>query len=257
MKTIYGYDVDLDGFIQLAVQSNEALRIGETEGTLLVDYLQILSCVPAKFRKLAKTWVKDARAVIEESFAYASESIANSDEAPFFVSENVKKMKQTEFSDSETSFEIIKNVAGLVLIKSDDVFHGIEGVLTLFSTSTRSYLKPLDGIQSSPQVMFLMLALIEDAEDFRQGIAHCSVTDEVYPTSSDQYYNEKDYPNSTIFDPERFMKKKDKELLPDPMAAFGYGRRPPPIHFKCMIKARPIQAQALIESGSEVEQGSH
>ncbi|KAK0459289.1 cytochrome P450 [Desarmillaria tabescens] len=326
MKIVYDYDVDPDGdvFVRLADQSNEALRIGGTEGTFLVDYLPILSRVPdwfpgAKFRKLAKTWMKDARAMIEEPFAYASESIANGNEALSFVSENLRKMKETELSDnSETSLEIIKNAAGVAFTGGADTT-----VSTVLSAILAFMLYPevqakaqaeldavvggfrLPNFDDHPQLPYIDAVLSEALRwnpVFPLSIPHRSVTDDVYKgyyipggKSRAVLHNEKDYPNPTIFDPERFMKKEGKELPPDPMAAFGYGRRvcpgrylalntawiaiasiastlsvskavdsdgrviepsdkftggfmSSPLPFKCMVMARSVQAQALIDS---------
>ena len=38
-------------------------------------------------------------------------------------------------------------------------------------------------------------------------------------------HDEKDYPNPLVFNPDRFMPEDGKELQPNPMAAFGFGRR--------------------------------
>ncbi len=38
-------------------------------------------------------------------------------------------------------------------------------------------------------------------------------------------HDEKDYPNPLVFDPERFMPAEGKEPQPEPITAFGFGRR--------------------------------
>ncbi|KAK0462179.1 cytochrome P450 [Armillaria novae-zelandiae] len=98
-------------------------------------------------------------------------------------------------------------------------------------------------------------------------------------------HDEKDYPDPLVFNPDRFMPEEGKELPPEPTAAFGFGRRawiaiasilstltlskavdsdgqviePSdiftdefisfPLPYKCTIKARSAQAEALIASG--------
>ncbi|KAK0211383.1 cytochrome P450 [Desarmillaria ectypa] len=223
MKTVYGYDVEPNGdrFVHLADQAVSSLRDGGTEGTFLVDYLPFLKYVPdwlpgAKFKRLAQMWRKDVEAMKEEPFKYASESLANGTASPSFVSENLKRLEGTRDSDSEGQMEIIKDAAGVAFGAGADTT-----VSTVLSAILAFVLYPevlakaqaeLDAVvgesrfpnlDDRPQLPYIEAILYE------AGILH----------------NEKDYPDALKFIPERFIKQEGKELPPDPMAAFGFGRR--------------------------------
>ncbi|PBK75827.1 cytochrome P450 [Armillaria solidipes] len=72
---------------------------------------------------------------------------------------------------------------------------------------------------------------------FDVGIPHRNLQEDVYrgyyiPAGTTiigntwaMLHDEKDYPNPLIFDPERFMSAEGKEPQPEPIAAFGFGRR--------------------------------
>ncbi|KAK0211401.1 cytochrome P450 [Desarmillaria ectypa] len=262
MKTVYGYDVEPNGdrFVHLADQAVTSLRVGGNEGTFLVDYLPFLKYydftdwIPgAKFKRLAQMWSKDVEDMKEEPFKYASESLANGTASPSFVSENLKRLEGTRASDSLTEMEIIKGAAGVAFGAGADTT-----VSTVLSAILAFLLYPevlakaqaeLDAVvgesrfpnlDDRPQLPYIEAILYEALRwnpVVPLNLPHRSIKDDVYKGYSIPggatviantwgiLHNEKDYPDALKFIPERFIKQEGKELPPDPMAAFGFGRR--------------------------------
>ncbi|KAK0469549.1 cytochrome P450 [Desarmillaria tabescens] len=260
MKTVYGYDVEPNGdrFVHLADQALTSIRVAGAEGTFLVDYLPILKYIPdwfpgAKFKKLAQTWSKDVEDMKEEPFKYASESLANGIASPSFVSENLKRLKETRPSDYEAQTEIIKNAAGVAFgAGADTTVSTVLSAILAFVLYPEVLVKAqaeldavvgqsrLPNFDDRPQLPYIEAVLYEALRwnpVVPLSIPHRSVKDDVYkgyyiPAGATIIantwailHNEKDYPGTLKFNPERFIKQEGKELPPDPMAAFGYGRR--------------------------------
>ncbi|KAK0193932.1 cytochrome P450 [Armillaria mellea] len=260
MKTVYGYDVDPNGdrFVELVDRALESVRNVANVGSFLVDYIPSLKYLPrwlpgANFRSLADTWRKDVKEMKDRPFMYASESMANDLLESSFVSENLTKTKEIGMSENATQLEIIRNTAAVSFIAGADTT-----VSVLLSTILAFLLYPdvqakaqaeldavvgatrLPNFDDRPELPYIE-AILSEALRWNpvvpMGVAHRSMNADVYrgyyiPAGATVIGNawailhdEKDYPNPFVFDPDRFMPKDGKKTQPEPIAAFGFGRR--------------------------------
>ncbi|PBK75825.1 cytochrome P450 [Armillaria solidipes] len=260
MKTVYGYDVDPNGdrFVEIVDRALESIRIIGNMGTFLVDSIPSLKYLPrwfpgANFVSLADTWRKDVEEMKEGPFAYVSESMANGLAASSLVSVNLAKMNDISVSERMTHLEVTRNTAAVAFSAGADTT-----VSVVLSTILAFLLYPevqakaqaeLDAIIGSnrlpnfddrPQLPYIEAILLEALRwnpVVPMSIAHRNVQEDVYrgyyiPAGTTIIGNtwailhdEKDYPNPLVFDPERFMSAEGKEPQPEPIAAFGFGRR--------------------------------
>ncbi|KAK0500240.1 cytochrome P450 [Armillaria luteobubalina] len=330
MKIVYGYDVDANGdnFVELADRATDTLGIIGIVGTFLVDYIPSLKYLPrwlpgTNFLSLANDGRKFVDDMIDKPFEYASDSLANGSPSSSFVSENLTKLKNINMQQNATQLEIIRNTAGVAFAGgADTTVSVVSSVILAFllypevqaraQAELDAVVGPtrLPNFGDRPQLPYIDAILLESLRwnpVVPMGVAHRSVTEDVYrgyyipagativPNAWAILHDERDYPNPLVFDPNRFMLEDGKELQPNPMAAFGFGRRicpgrylasntawiaiasmastlsfskavdsegrvvePSdtftdsflsfPVPFKCTIKARSSQAQAVIDS---------
>ncbi|KAK0446303.1 cytochrome P450, partial [Armillaria borealis] len=260
MKIVYGFDVDPNGdhFVGLVDRAMESARIVGNMGTFVVDYIPSLKYLPrwfpgANFLNLAHNWSKDVRDMKQCPFEYASKSLAKGDAPSSFVSENLTKMKQFCTPESTAHLDIIRDTAGVAFSAGADTT-----VSVVLSTMLAFLLYPevqtkaqaeldavvgptrLPNFDDRPQLPYIE-AILSEALRWNpvvpMGIAHRNMQDDIYrgyyiPAGATIIGNtwailhdEKDYPNPLVFDPERFMSAEGKERQPEPIAAFGFGRR--------------------------------
>ncbi|KAK0223440.1 cytochrome P450 [Armillaria fumosa] len=330
MKTVYGYDVDVNGdkFVELADRAMDTIRIVGNLGTFLVDYIPSLKYLPrwlpgTNFLSLANDWRNFVNDMIDKPFEYASDSLANGSPSSSFVSQNLTKLKNIGMQDNATQLEIIRNTAGVAFAGgADTTVSVVSSVILAFLLYPEVQAKAqaeldavvgptrLPNFDDRPQLPYIDAILLESLRwnpVVPMGVAHRSVKADVYrgyyipagativPNAWAILHDEKDYPNPLVFDPDRFMPEDGKEVQPNPIAAFGFGRRicpgryiaintawiaiasmastlsfskavdsegcvvePSdtftdgflsfPVPFKCTIKARSSQAQAVIDS---------
>ncbi|KAK0204931.1 cytochrome P450 [Desarmillaria ectypa] len=260
MKAVYGYDVDPNGdrFVDLVDRALESIRIIGNVGTFLVDYVPSLKYLPrwlpgANFLSLADAWRKDVEEMKDGPFKYASELMANDITAPSFVSENLTKTKDISMSEKATQLEIIRNTAAVAFAAGADttvsvVLSAILAFVLYPEVQAKAQAEldtvigptRLPNFDDRPQLPYIEAILLEALRwnpVVPMGIAHRSVKEDVYrgyyiPAGATIVGNawailhdEKDYPNPLIFDPDRFMPEEGKEPQPEPIAAFGFGRR--------------------------------
>ncbi|PBL03385.1 cytochrome P450 [Armillaria gallica] len=257
MKIVYGYDVDVNGdkFVELADRALESARATANVGTFLVDYVPSLKYLPrwlpgTKFLSLASDWRKDVNDMVDRPFEYASDSLANSSS---FVSENLTKLKNIGMPENATQLEIIRNTAGVAFAAGADttvsVILSVILAFVLYPGVQAKAQAELDAVVGPtrlpcfgdrPQLPYIDAILLEALRwnpVVPMGVAHRSVKVDVYrgyyiPAGVTVVANawailhdEKDYPNPLVFNPDRFMHEDGKELQPNPIAAFGFGRR--------------------------------
>ncbi|KAK0223439.1 cytochrome P450 [Armillaria fumosa] len=260
MKIIYGYDVDVNGdkFVELADRALESTRATANNGTFLVDYISCLKYLPrwlpgTNFLSLASGWRKDVEDMKNRPFEYASESLANCSASSSFVSENLTKLKNISVSENVTQLEIIRNTAGVAFAAgADTTVSAILSVILAFVLYPEVQAKAqaeldavvgptrLPNFEDRPQLPYtdaIVLEALRWNPVVPMGVAHRSMKADVYrgyyiPAGATvvanawaMLHDEKDYPNPLVFDPDRFMPEDGKELQPNPMAAFGFGRR--------------------------------
>ncbi|KAK0480127.1 cytochrome P450 [Armillaria novae-zelandiae] len=330
MKTVYGYDVDVNGdkFVTLVDQALDAIRNVGNVGTYLVDYIPSLKYLPGwlpgtKFLSLANDWRRFVDDMIDKPFEYALDSLADESSSSSYVSENLMKLKNIGMQDNTTQLEIIRGTAGVAFAGgADTTVSVVSSVILAFILYPEVQAKAqaeLDAVvgptrlptfDDRPQLPYIDAILLESLRwnpVVPMGVAHRSVQADIYrgyyipagatvvPNAWAILHDEKDYPNPLVFDPDRFMPGDGKKLQPNPIAAFGFGRRicpgrylalntawiaissmastlsfskavdsdgrvvePSdtftdgflsfPAPFKCTIKARSSQAQAVIDS---------
>ncbi|PBK75888.1 cytochrome P450 [Armillaria solidipes] len=250
MKIVYGYDVDVNGdkFVELADRALESARATANVGTFLVDYIPSLKYLPrwlpgTNFLTLASGWRKDVNDMVDRPFEYASDSLANSSS---FVSEKLTKLKNIGMQENATQLEIIRNTAGvafaailsviLAFVLYPEVQAKAQAELDTVVGPTR--LPNFDDRPQLPYVDAILLEALRWNPVLPMGVAHRSLKSDVYrgyyiPAAKRQIdaryrailHDEKSYPNPLVFNPDRFMPEHGKGLQPNPMAAFGFGRR--------------------------------
>ncbi|PBK75833.1 cytochrome P450 [Armillaria solidipes] len=260
MKIVYGFDVNPNGdhFVGLVDRAMESARVIGNMGTFVVDYIPSLKYLPrwfpgANFLNLAHTWSKDVQNMKQSPFEYASESLAKGHAPPSFVSENLTKMKQFGTPESAAHLDIIRDTAAVafagrlhltvsVVLSTMLAFLLYPEVQAKAQAELDTVVGPtrLPNFDDRPQLPYIE-AILSEALRWNPvvptSIAHRNVQEDVYrgyyiPAGATIIGNawailhdEKDYPNPLIFDPERFMSAEGKEPQPEPIAAFGFGRR--------------------------------
>ncbi|KAG7451288.1 cytochrome P450 [Guyanagaster necrorhizus] len=251
MKTVYGYVGNPNGnrFVELVDRSLESIRIIGNVGSFLVDYIPDFPpyegwILGAKFVSLADVWRKDVEDMKEGPFKYALESLVNGLAPSSFVSVNLKKMKETGTSENVTQLEIIRNTAGVAFAGVDTAcFHLCASFTEVSLIAEKTVSVVLSAILAFvlypelPDVDAILLEALRWNPVLPRGIAHRSIKGDVY---RGHYilagatvignvwtipHDERDYPNPLVFNPDRFMSEDWKEPQPEPIAAFGFGRR--------------------------------
>ncbi|KAK0446297.1 cytochrome P450 [Armillaria borealis] len=257
MKIVYGFDVDPNGdhFVGLVDRAMESARVIGNMGIFVVDYIPSLKYLPrwfpgANFLNLAHAWSKDVQNMKQSPFEYTSQSLAKGDAPSSFVSENLTKMKQFGAPDCAAHLEVIRDTAAIAFAAGADTSCFLQ--CSRFFSTLRYKPRPkpeLDAVVGStrlpnfddrPQLPYIE-AILSEALRWNPvvptSIAHRNVQEDVYrgyyiPAGATIIGNawailhdEKDYPNPLVFDPERFMSAEGKEPQPEPIAAFGFGRR--------------------------------
>ncbi|KAK0500251.1 cytochrome P450 [Armillaria luteobubalina] len=262
MKIIYGYDVDVNGdkFVELVDRALESARATVNNGTFLIDYITSLKYLPrwlpgTKFLSLASDWRKYVEDMKDRPFEYASDSLANGSATSSFVSENLAKLKNIGKSEDATQLEIVRNTAGVAFAgKLHSTVSAILSVILAFVLYPQVQAKAqaeldavvgptrLPNFEDRPQLPYTDAILLEALRwnpciHLSFGVAHRSMKADIYrgyyipagmfrlPRCRAMLHDEKDYPNPLVFDPDRFMPEDGKELQPNPLAAFGFGRR--------------------------------
>ncbi|KAK0236120.1 cytochrome P450 [Armillaria nabsnona] len=272
MKTVYGYDVDANGdkFVELVDRALATVRIVGNVGTFLVDYIPSLRYLPrwlpgTSFLSLANGWRKLVNDMIDKPFEYTSDSLANGFASSSYVSENLTKLKNTGMPENATQLKIIRNTAGVAFAAgADTTVSVILSVILAFVLYPEVQAKAqaeldtvvgptrLPNFDDRPQLPYIDAILLESLRwnpVVPMGVAHRSVKADVYrdyyiPAGATVIANtwailhdEKDYPNPLVFNPNRFMPENGKELQPNPIAAFGFGRRICPGRYLAMNTA--------------------
>ncbi|KAK0446305.1 cytochrome P450 [Armillaria borealis] len=242
MKTVYGYDVDPNGdrFVEIVDRALESIRIIGNMGTFLVDSIPSLKYLPR--------WFPGA-------------NFANGLAASSLVSVNLAKMNDISVSERMTHLEVTRNTAAVAFSAGADttvsvVLSTILAFLLYPEVQAKAQAEldavvgpnRLPNFDDRPQLPYIEAILLEALRwnpvvpmSFDVGIAHRNVQEDVYRgyyipagttiigntwwISKAILHDEKDYPNPLVFDPERFMSAEGKECQPEPIAAFGFGRR--------------------------------
>ncbi|PBL03378.1 cytochrome P450 [Armillaria gallica] len=272
MKVVYGYDVDVNGdkFVELADRALESARATGNVGTFLVDYIPSLKYLPrwlpgTNFLSLADGWRKDVNDMIDRPFEYASDSLSNGSVSSSFVSENLTKLENIGMPENATRLGIIRNIAAVAFAAgADTTVSVILSVILAFILYPEVQAKAqaeidavvgptrLPNFDDRPQLPYIEAILLETLRwnpVAPMGIAHRSAKADVYrgyyiPVGATVIANtwailhdEKDYPNPLVFNPDRFIPEDGKELQPNPIAAFGFGRRICPGRYLAMNTA--------------------
>ncbi|GJE96472.1 cytochrome P450 [Phanerochaete sordida] len=259
LDVMYGMDVDPRGDERMDVVERAVATVPElfNQGLYLVDIIPILKYLPAwlpgmGFKRQAAAWKKDVDKLFEVPYAFVKTVLATGKSKPCVVSELISSLPaQSDSSDAE---EIIMEFAGTAYGGADTVVYA----LTLFVLAMilhpeaqarvqeeldrvvgRDRLPELADREDLPYLEALIKELLRWHPIGPTGVPHKSTADDWYngflipagalviPNVWSMLHDPARYPSPASFRPERFLTPSGTPdpTVPDPDAAFGFGRR--------------------------------
>ncbi|KIJ29061.1 hypothetical protein M422DRAFT_37092 [Sphaerobolus stellatus SS14] len=248
-----------DPYVTLAEKMTRLVGEG-MEPKFLVNVLSFMKYIPewmpgAGFQKLAADARKTTQELLDTPLEATKREIASGSTAPSFVRNALNEI--TDDSDPEL-LQDIKDVAGSMYAAGTDLtlsmIHQLFAVFAVFPNVQRRAQEELDRILGGPDFPSFRLPTISDRpnlpyieallkESIRWtpgtgfGTPRLSTEEDVYrgwriPKGSIIISNswgilrdENVYPDAYVFKPERFLPNETNPVQPDPLAAFGFGRR--------------------------------
>ncbi|KAH9478040.1 Cytochrome P450 monooxygenase 98 [Psilocybe cubensis] len=255
----YGLDIQEKNDPYLRVSEAAVKSIGEVAipGAFLVDMIPALKYVPeffpgAGFKKKARIWRKVQENMREIPFAATLKNIASGSAKVSFTSTCLENLDESRDVDHQRT--IIKDTAGNMFAAATDTtisaIHTFFVAMLCFPEVQKKAQQEIDRVLQGRLPEFsdeadlpYLSALVKETLRWEPstpiGVPHYSSEDDVYngyhiPKGSlvignawAMLHNEEDYPEPSLFKPERFI--KDGKLNPnvrDPAEmAFGFGRR--------------------------------
>ncbi|KDQ55433.1 hypothetical protein JAAARDRAFT_37446 [Jaapia argillacea MUCL 33604] len=263
MKVIYGIDIEPqnDHYVEVAEEALTALGKAATPGAFLVDSLPFLKYVPewmpgAGFKRKARLWKKTLYEMRDAPFEAVKVAMIRGGASPSFVSNLLGDLNPK--ADSDEQMETIKCCAGLgyaagaesvvsalssfflAMILCPEVQRKAQSELDVVIGPGSARLPHFNDRSSTPYINAIVKEVLRWNPVAPLGLPHMTTKDDVYngyfiPSGTTVFGNtwtilhdESVYPQPLMFSPERFLSPDGRELnkcTPDPLAAFGYGRR--------------------------------
>ncbi|KAF9264351.1 cytochrome P450 [Marasmius fiardii PR-910] len=262
LEIVYGFrsQDSLDSYVELAARAMARfndIRVGK----YLVDYFPILKYIPdwfpaADFKRKAKIWAQDAEQMRDVPWKMVKNLMDEGTAVSCFCTENLEKLGSLSTSSNVlTMEEMIRNCAGVTFIGGADttgstILSFILAMVLYPEVQARSQ-KELDKVigltrlpdfsdrEDLPYINATLSELLRWNPVTPLGFPHRAMKDDTYdgyliPGGNVStlcllavFQDESLYgPETTKFNPERFMKQDGKSLPPNPETlAFGFGRR--------------------------------
>ncbi|EPQ51619.1 cytochrome P450 [Gloeophyllum trabeum ATCC 11539] len=254
MKLIYGIDIapKNDRYVAIAEEALMALGQAAAPGAFLVDLLPILKYVPAwmpgaGFKRKAAQWKKTLYEMRDAPFE-ATRGPAQ----PCFVTSALNNIDQK--GDIDEQMTLVKQCAGMAYAAAaESMVASLTSfilAMTLFPEIQEKAQRELDAVIGSrlpeftdrPQLPYIDAILREVMRWYPvtpSGMPHMTTEDDVYngyfiPAGTAVFGNTwailhdpEVYPEPMKFKPERYLTEDGKGFnsTPEPLSAFGYGRR--------------------------------
>ncbi|KAF8149693.1 cytochrome P450 [Mycena galopus ATCC 62051] len=259
MSIAYGIDVSPlnDPYLKLIHEMAHATVLAAVPGKYLVDAIPILKYIPtwfpgAGFKRQAKEWKKVTRKSVELPFEEAKRKIAMGGARASFVSQVLSM--EWDVLDPHYSEDAMRDAAGTIFTGANHTTVAILGTFALAmllhpdiqkkaqleidSVVGRDRLPTFDDRPSLPYITALLKEVLRWKPVAPLAAPHFVAVEDEYrgyriPAGSIVLGNtwailrdEALYPAPLDFLPERFLSAGNKGgISPDPVVAFGYGRR--------------------------------
>ncbi|PPQ66787.1 hypothetical protein CVT24_008696 [Panaeolus cyanescens] len=246
-----------DPYIQLAEEASASFLEAAVPGAFLVDVFPIFQYIPgwvpgAKFQSKAKAWRKLQEDFHERPFAATIQSMASGESRPSLTSNSLAQLDES--SDVQHQHEVIKDTAGIVFAGGADTslaaIHTFFLAMLCYPAVQARAQEELDRVLGGrlpeysdeadlPYISALVKEVLRWQPATPIAVPHMLTEDDVYKgyfipkgsviigNSWAMLQNERDYPEPSVFKPERFLKNgKLNPYVRDPaLMAFGFGRR--------------------------------
>ncbi|KZT25573.1 cytochrome P450 [Neolentinus lepideus HHB14362 ss-1] len=259
MKVIYGIDIapKNDRYVEIAEEALMALGQAAAPGAFLVDILPILKNVPAwmpgaGFKRKAAQWKKTLYEMRDAPFEAVLAANARGAASPCFVTSTLNTLDPK--GDMDEQMTLVKQCAGMAYAAAaESTVASLASfilAMTLFPDIQEKAHRELDSVIGSrlpeftdrPQLPYIDAILREVMRWYPvtpSGMCHMTTEDDVYngyfiPAGTAVFGNTwailhdpEVYPDPLEFKPERYLTEDGKGFnsTPEPLAAFGYGRR--------------------------------
>ncbi|KZP23303.1 cytochrome P450 [Athelia psychrophila] len=222
-----------DPFIKLAEESIAVTSAASMPGRFLVETVPILKYVPAwmpgaSFQRVAQKGKAILRDAAELPFELAKRDMADGTAQPSFTLNCLQR--NSLGGDVMYEESVIKECAAVIFAA------GADTTVSALSTFTLAMIQHPET--SLPYISAIVKECLRWEVVAPIAFPHQSTTDDVYrgyhipagtmviPNSWAVLNDERTYPDPFTFNPDRFMKGGSLDpSVPDPEAAFGYGRR--------------------------------
>ncbi|TFK35243.1 cytochrome P450 [Crucibulum laeve] len=260
LSIAYGIDIKPsdDPYISLAEQAIAGVIECSVPGAFLVDFIPALRYVPewvpgAGFKTKAKRWRGLQERFHDEPFEVTKDRWANGIARPSFVEACLNSLEDGD--NKKHREEVIKDTAGMFFAGGADTtvsaLHSFLLAMLAYpeiQSKAQAELDQIVGTDRLPEFydeerLPYLSAVLKETLRWRPvtpiAVPHLAAEDDIYegyfiPKNTimignvwAMLYDENDYPNPEVFNPERFL--KDGKLNPevrDPIeVAFGFGRR--------------------------------
>ncbi|KAF9045251.1 cytochrome P450 [Panaeolus papilionaceus] len=246
-----------DPYIELAEKASASFLEAAVPGAFLVDVFPIFQYIPgwvpgARFQSKAKTWRKLQSDFHERPFAATMKSMASGDSRPSLASQSLEQINES--GNVQHQHEVIKDTAGIVFAGGADTslaaIHTFFLAMLCYPAVQARAQEELDRVlggrlpeYSDESDLPYISALVKEVLRWQPatpiGVPHMLTEDDVYkghfiPKGSVVIGNawamlqdEKEYPDPTVFKPERFLRygKLNPDIRDPALMAFGFGRR--------------------------------
>lgn len=260
MNISYGHDVteDDDVYVTLVEKGMKTLGYAGVYGTYVVDYLPFLKYIPtwfpgAEFKRKAYEWRKLSQAMLEEPFEMVKQKTESGVATPCIVT---RELENSIHSGTETDVRMIQSVAAvsysagadttmaatmtflLAMVLHPNIQRKAQGEIDRVVGTDR--LPSLDDRDKMPFIAHVMWESLRWNPVAPLALSHATVQDDIYegywipkgttiqPNVWGMLHDERRYPDSSKFKPERFEDPKrntDLGINELPLIAFGFGRR--------------------------------